>query len=232
VGCANLRSMKRQLTINAAVIGCLAVLAVAPTYAATDGKAMSPACGPVDAHTVLETNLSRIYVSRIYPTGSREPKAFRTCLHRPVRDMRLVAPAVQEFNTIKSSLGPFALASRRVAYGWNLESTDTNRAGVLVRNLQNRRELRRAPALNCSRCAWEEVRDIGIDSVGDVAWIGEGWLGSPVFGPGEFRQVESYDSEGVHLLDEGLAIDRKSLVVRGRHVSWKHGAELRTATLR
>lgn len=183
-------------------------------------------CGPSRATTIEVT-----HTSRIFSTGpSTDPRFYGCARAAAGRRWRLKAPLIEGFDSVRVKLDNFSLAARWAGFTWEREATDTNRSGVVLRNLIDGASKASETLVN-SDLSWARVSQLRVNSLGDAAWIADGWNGPPL-GSAEGRQVVAFDGAGSHLLDEGLSVKRHGLVIGRFWVSWLHGGSSRRAHLR
>ncbi|HWO82439.1 MAG TPA: hypothetical protein VNM38_01450 [Solirubrobacterales bacterium] len=125
------------------------------------------------------------------------------------------------FPVFREQLANFRLNAAWVGYSWDVESTDTNRAGVAIRNLASGRK-RTAPALVGNQWATQLVNRLAVNPKGDIAWVGDGWLSGPPVTSPQGRQILVLDGsdQRAQLLDEGLDILPRSVTIGRSAVHW------------
>ncbi len=199
-----------------ALVAGLALPALA-LFASAPSTAAVAACGPAAAHTLAADKVARVYAvgnaaygcalggARSYKLGQR-----RTCI------------AASQVTTV-------TVAGRLAAYGLARCGVDTGFTQVIVRRLTDGVQLRALAATSpAGPESHQSVDSLVCKADGAVAWIG---TGSSIVSSRKLIEVRKADGRGPALLDSGAAIDSSSLRLHGSQLSWKHGAQTRTAAL-
>ncbi len=119
------------------------------------------------------------------------------------------------------------------AYGFTTSGVDTGFAEVIVRRLDDGRQLRVAPATMKPLApeSFQSVDSVVVKLDGAVAWTAHA---SSIIRRGTDIEVERADARGHALLDSGSGpgIDVHSLRLHGSTLSWRHRTVTRSASLR
>jgi hypothetical protein len=205
------------MRIRVCLLMAFVVTVIPAAYAAGAGAATRARvpCGRPAAHTLAVDRVARVYTSRGLVWGCAAGR----------RSYRLGA------NGPRDRVGPIALAGTVTAYGLTRSGVDTVSASVLVRQLRTGAVLRDEQAITAGLGPefFEAVDAVVVRSDGAVAWTAR--AGSVISGQAREIEVNRADRRGRSLLDSGKGIQTQSLRLRGARISWRHGAQTRSAVL-
>lgn len=200
------------------LVATIAALAGCSASAAGSSSASGPVCGPLSATTLAASHQARVYVSRGIAYGCAAGERGRIRLG----DRRSCIGA--------SLVGPVTITGALTAYGLETCGVDTGSTVVVVRRLTDGRQLRSADATGpLGPESYETVDRLALKRDGSVAWIAS----TSSLGTRQHRvEVRRTDARGTALLDVGAAIAIHSLRLTGSTLHWRHGSQVRTATLK
>jgi hypothetical protein len=196
--------------------GLLTVAFVLTVAVGQPPNAAAARCGQAAAKTVVQSPRARVFVR-----GSGLHKRYLGCLRNGSRSWSLTAPQVKDlFPILRENLTDFALNAAWAGYSWDVQSTDTNRGGVAIRNLSSGSK-RATAALVGHKWSWERVNRLAINAQGDIAWVGDGWRSGIPITPPQDRQILVLDgNREAQVLDEGLDIVPDSVRIGLSAVRW------------
>jgi hypothetical protein len=127
-------------------------------------------------------------------------------------------------------ISPVAVKGVLAGYGSETCGVDTGTATVIVQRLTDGTVVtqRRASTAVTGPESHVTVTALVMAGDGDVAWIA---VASSIIGSRHAIQVRAFDHRGARMLDHGNAIDSAHLHLRNAKVSWKHGPNVRSASL-
>jgi WD40-like Beta Propeller Repeat len=181
-------------------------------------------CQLLGSRTIVKTKRARIYAD-----GGETGQEYG-CLFAVNRRYRLRAQRSEAFSW---DLGEVALAGRYAAYEYQWSDTHVGPfADLYVQNLRTGRIVRSINAIAPTRRVFlADVRRLVMSPRGSIAWVVRP-MDPENFPRGEPRQVRTLRHGRAVTLDRGTGIRAASLQLRGSRLTWRHGAELRTARLR
>jgi hypothetical protein len=197
-------------------------------------------CAAPDSRTLASNSSVRVFSHRHAGTVTR---VYYACLRRTGRKTRLGPRTMPDSFEVPKR---FRLAGHVLAYTSvraTLGGPSDSEQRILVHDLARRRVLRRLPAgeirgaANIDPDGHDGVRDLVVDSKGDVAWIVQNPNALPNPPPGTFtstRTTEVYAAarkDIPRLLDQGDDIGQTSLARTGCTITWAHASSLRSARL-
>jgi hypothetical protein len=186
------------------------------TLACAGGAAASAPCERPGLQTVRESTHARVLQK-----PGRYDESLYGCLFDRDRLVRLDRSDVPE------TLYRFRLAGHFVGFAAEGVDGASSYVSVVAQNLRTGSVARSAPVVDEDDGHLAELR---VTSRGWLVWVA---CGASRCGRAGERQLYRYDSRGIELLDRGALIHKHSLrMYRGARVSWRHGDEIRTATLR
>jgi hypothetical protein len=200
------------------------VIWVAAVLAACGSSAAAPApsatahggCPPAGARTLAATPGARVYSQDgfVYACAPRSGRRYR---------LGVAAGCLQS-----ARVGPAAAAGGIVAYAAQRCGVDTISAFVIVRRLSDGRQVfsRAAAPAAIGPEAAQSVGSIVVDRGGAAAWI---TVQRSIVSRRYRALVCAAVGSGVRVLDAGSAIRVRSLRLRGRRLTWRDGASLRSA---
>lgn len=193
---------------------CAIVVALATcTIALAAAPASTASCGPAQARTLASSRQARVYARNGTVYG---------CAGKP--QYRL--------GSVREQCSPcfdlVAVSGTVAAYASTIIGYDSAVARVTVRSLEDGERLFDSPAMRADPRAEpdESVGSLVAKRDGHVAWI----VVSRGIGGPSHRIVKVHRGDVV--LDRGRTIHPDSLKLHGTLLSWKHGTQTRTATLR
>jgi hypothetical protein len=176
-------------------------------------------CGPDRAHSLAINSRVRVYTSGSFVYGC-STRTHRTT--RLGRSDRCVAAA---------RAGPAAVAAELAGYGLERCGVDTGTGVVIVRRLSDGRVLRTLDATQgpLRPESYQTALSIVIKPDGAVAWTAR--LSSLGGGQPQLEVLAADAGSGARLLDSGPGVAPASLRLHGSRLIWKHGGQVRSATL-
>jgi hypothetical protein len=126
------------------------------------------------------------------------------------------------------------VAGRYAAFGHTFCFGVEDACGVTLKiyDLQTGKRVRALDAFVDAGEVDEYLSVLKLSPTGAAVWLAGAYAVYPEEEADPARQLRAVDADGVRLLDSGAGIAAKSIVLRGPTVSWRNGAETRTATLR
>jgi hypothetical protein len=207
-----------------------ATLAAMVVAAGAGGATTSDArCASRHSVTLAENAVVRVYSrpSRFEPTDL----VYAACLKATGRRSRL-----GERGCFPDScdLGPFALTGSLVAVAAGVAGRGDSHFEVRLKDIRSGRMWQRLSAIAPPEPLPLQdrftrifgVRDLVVSATGGLAWI----AGDPY--PPVRWEVHRSDATGHAVLDAGLSISPRSLSLRGGTITWRNGADTRTAAMR
>jgi hypothetical protein len=124
-----------------------------------------------------------------------------------------------------------AITGRLAAYALSRCGVDMSTTQVIVRRLSNGRQLSSDPAVTqiTGPESVQSVTSVVVSSTGRAAWIG---TSHSIVRHRHASQVLARTATGLRVLDSGSGIGRNSLRLNGTRLTWQHGSQTRSATLR
>lgn len=205
-----------RLKVTAAVIFA-SVAAITASGAMADDHA-APACGPASARTIAADTPARVYATagEAYGCVRGETRAY---LLGTTGDISGVA----HIETVR-------VAGHLVAYGLRTNGVDTGHVTINLRDLGPGTLIAQRPATTRIGIeGFQSIESLVLKADGSLAWISTARsIGKPTF----VRQLLRLDRQGFRVLDSGPDLDATSLALDGSIITWDHGANARSATLR
>jgi hypothetical protein len=219
-------------------LACLAVLAATAVAAALTGLGREelPAsaavqlrpCVPARAHVLAKDAVVRVYEPAATYRGEA-PSAIYACLAGHRGHMTLLPPNPQIH--AHRSLGAFQLAGAVVGYIATQFGVDSGTTTLVVVDVASRRVLRSLEAghyVDAGFILAEGVQQFLVSPRGSLAWIS---YRSEHRAPKEYAVHAAAPEQPPRVLDEGRDIGGSSLALAGGTLSWRHGADERSAPL-
>ena len=188
------------------------------TTTRTTPAAAAPSCPPAGAHVLAASRRARVYALGGSVYGCAAPAG---------RSYRLGAASRSPG---QARVGPVAVAGTVAAYALTSFGIDIGASVIAVRDLASGRLLHQSVAIHRALPqAYQLVSAIVVKPDGAVAWISQ--IESVIRRAAGGLAVLRLDAHGAALLDASSRIRPRSLRLHGSTLTWRDGAQLRSATL-
>jgi hypothetical protein len=232
--------MRRRLTILSAIVVVLAVALAATHLRSADGE---PAARPARGDSAAKC---RKPGRSIQLRGSQALVFTRRSLEYACvyRTGRVISLDNRVSGTYAFPPPAIALAGTILAFAADVESTDLSIETIVsVTDISKPGGQGAKVAAPAGQAGIAKVGSVKVNLRGSVAWIacpapeGSRAVGDPrptCLRPGADDEVWKYEigEQNSELLDSGVGIDPRSLRRHGGTISWQHGEETKTASLR
>jgi hypothetical protein len=214
---------RRAFLLPVALVACVFLIGSA---GASAHQRPPKSCGPKTAMTLRRDKRARVF--QLPVEGRRRDQPTYGCLFSTRHWWRLDRP--RGWSSLNRET--LVLQAPWVAYSITSMGIDSGGSGISVKNLRTGAETQTYGAVTLppfrSPETFTSVAKIVLQGDGDVAWIGR----EVSVGVEQPRlQVELGGPAGFSVLDEGPAIDPKSLTLSGSILTWSNAGVTHTAEL-